>query len=97
VQKQNYKNHRKSKQTSPPPHKPENDVSFRFTQEPFTELDTNIDEHSLSVHTRSQNDDFRLHSHDGLVWYVGFDVFELAFTLLLFWAGVAPHAGEVGL
>ena len=34
--------------------KPKSDVSFRFTQEPFTERDTNTDEHSISVHSRSQ-------------------------------------------
>jgi len=37
--------------------KPESDVSFRFTQELFTEQDTNIDnidKHSFSVHSRSE-------------------------------------------
>jgi hypothetical protein len=41
------------KQKQAPRHKPESDVSFWFTQELFTEQDTNIDEHSVSVHSRS--------------------------------------------
>lgn len=36
--------------------RPTGNVSFRFTQELFTEQQTNIDEHSISIHTRSITD-----------------------------------------